>query len=292
MNRDKFIEKIDYYLNYINEEIKKGNSVNKIAKGLGLREDNIRKWMKFAGFEREKESKLFVKVRKTQDVKESIQKNTNNKSNNQKSIQNITTKVINKYPNVYHIENTQEQEDFHMEYNVKGIKLKDFRNMSTIEQIELVNSFTDGKKTLEMITKQHFAFNVGLFFNAYYDKSEIRYDKTEKKYIVVDINVLKDELESLINTTEKEILSSLSKINDLDGLVKFANKIQRAEELIENYEINKTETEVISVRTYKNTKKVFDDYLDTLGISKQEGYTQALLSFIDKSDELVKEPMC
>lgn len=292
MNRDKFIEQIDYYLNYINEEIKKGNSVNKIAKGLGLREDNIRKWMKFAGFEREKESKLFVKVRKTQDVKESIQKNTNNKSNNQKSIQNITTKVINKYPNAYHIENTQEQEDFYMEYNVKGIKLKDFRNMSTIEQIELVNSFTGGKKTLEMITKQHFAFNVGLFFNAFYDKSEIRYDKTEKKYIIVDINVLKDELDSLINPTEKELLNNLSKIKDLEGLVNFANKIQRAEELIESNDIDKTETEVISVRAYKNTKKVFDDYLEYLGISKQEGYTQALLSFINKNNELKKEPMC
>lgn len=170
-----------------------------------------------------------------------------------------------------------------MDYNPNGINLKDFRKMSTMEQINLVNSFSDGKKTLETITKQHFEFNVGLFFNSFYDKSEIRYDKAEKKYIVVDINVLKDELNSLINPEEKELLKSLIEIKNLNMLIEFANKIQRAEELIQNFDVDYTQTEIISVRIYRNTKKIFDDYLESLGISKQEGYTKALLSFVHKS---------
>lgn len=169
-----------------------------------------------------------------------------------------------------------------MDYNPNGIRLKDFRKMSTMEQINLVNSFSDGKKTLETITKQHFKFNIGLFFNACYDKNEIRYDKTEKKYIIIDINVLKNELDCLINPIEKELLKNLAEIKNLDMLIEFTNKIQRAEELIQNFNVDFTKTEIVSVRIYKNTKKIFDDYLESLGINKQEGYTKALLSFVHK----------
>jgi uncharacterized protein Smg (DUF494 family) len=198
-------------------------------------------------------------------------------------------KVIKTNTNVYNIEKSIIEEDFSMQeqqqkINVDGIKLKDFRDMTPLEQVNLINSFADGKKTLGQLTIENFAFEVDKYMLYAYGNYEIRYSKGLKKYVIIDLELVIKNNNDYISKDEKEALVGLSGLdkNNLEIMVAFVKRLAAAKELFKN--VDKEETEVTTVRVYKGVINAFNIYCENEGITKKEGYAMALMSFIKKED--------
>lgn len=213
-------------------------------------------------------------------------KNTVNNMNTNDSIE--PKEVIKSNTNVYNIEESIIEEDFSMEeqqkINIDGVNLKHFRSMTPLEQVTLINSFADGKKTLGQLTAENFAFEVDKYMNYAYGNNEIGYNKGLKKYIILDLELVRQTDNDCISKTEKEALIGISGLdkNNLEIMVAFVKRLANAKELFEN--VDKEETEVTTVRVYKGVINAFNSYCDSEGISKKEGYAMALMSFIKKED--------
>lgn len=66
---------------------------------------------------------------------------------------------------------------------LKKMTLAEFKALSTIEQIEYVNKFTDGRKTLKEIERENFEFtNIGKYIN----RAEGYWDGDIKRYIHIE----------------------------------------------------------------------------------------------------------
>jgi hypothetical protein len=140
-------------LDYVNEKLKSGLSTAKVEKELGFGKDTLRKKLNREGYSYNKSLKQYV----TQVTK----------SNNIKCYRNN--------------EDTYNPVD----NNTGGTKmtLNEFKKLTTKEQIEYVNKFADGEKTLKEIEKENFEFtNIG----KYIDRAKGYWDGDIKKYVYIE----------------------------------------------------------------------------------------------------------
>lgn len=143
--------------------------------------------------------------------------------------------------------------------------LEEFRNLETIEQIDYVNQFADGKKYLKDIEKEHFEFtNIG----KYIKKEEAYWDKQKRLYIYIGA---KDNI-----FTSEEILF-------LKQLYKRYKIGQNLSESIQQEE-DKNDIVVRSVRINKDTINAFSKFCKDNHIIQSTALKIALEDFINKQE--------
>lgn len=179
----------------VNLKFKQGySSIAKIERALGYGKDSIRQRLKRNNYIFDKELKQFVLSNNTNNIENDNIDNTNvtnsiekyNTDNNieKYNINNIdnikrcnidNTNVINSSTDVYNPVNN----------NTGGKKLmtlEEFKKLKTIEQVNFVNKYADGKKTLSEIEKEYFEFtNV----SKYVKREEAYWDKQKKIYVYI-----------------------------------------------------------------------------------------------------------
>lgn len=236
----KKITDITQLITQVNTKYAEGfTSLAKIEKELGYGKDSIRQRLNRNGYIFNKQLKQYV-----------LEDNTTITQ---------TTELNNT------IDNTlcyKKNEDTYnpVEKNTGGTKmtLNEFKKLTTKEQIEYVNEFADGKKTLKDIEKEHFTFtNIGKYINraeGYWDGDIKRYIHIEpKQYIFTEEEILfiKDlykkhtlatQLITQDNTHEEELITRSIRIDKttIDTFAKYCkdNNIKQSTALkiaLENF---------------------------------------------------------
>lgn len=149
----------------VNTKYKQGfTSLAKIEKELGYGKDSIRQRLSRNGYIFNKQLKQYV-----------LQDNTTTTQ---------TTESNNTIDNTLCYRNNEDTYN-PVDNNTGGTKmtLNEFKKLTTKEQIEYVNKFADGKKTLKEIEKENFEFtNIG----KYIDRAEGYWDGDIKRYIHIE----------------------------------------------------------------------------------------------------------
>lgn len=213
----------------INNYLKDGGTISAFERENGFGKDTVRKKMNRLGYSYIKGLKQFV----LQDVG-----------------QTVTQKVIEKKEIAYPIK-TEKKE-------CKKMDLKDFKNLSTKEQIDFVNKFADGKKTLKQIEEENFNFrNVG----KYIKREEGFWDGNLKKFTYI-------EQKNNFSSEEVEILKEL--INN--------HKIKNEIEIKENDEIV-----LKSIRAYKSSLDKLAKYCKDKKVKQQDIISIAIEQYIQNN---------
>lgn len=217
-------------INEINDYLKNGGTISSYEREKGFGKDTIRKKLNRLGYSYNKGLRQFV----TQDV---TQKNN--------------TKVI-KSNEIAYLKKSNKKE-------CKKMELADFKKLSTKEQVDFVNQYTDGKKTLKQIEKEYFNFkNIGLYIN----RNEGFWDGKKKKFILI-------EQQNNFSTEEIEILKEL--INN--------------QRLSKNLSLNKKDDEIVlrSIRAYKSTLDKLADYCKKNKVKQQDIISLAIEQYISNN---------
>lgn len=212
----------------VNIKFKEGyTSVAKIEKELGYGKDSVRQRLKRNGYTYNKELNQFV-----------LQDNT------------ICYK-------------SDKNEYNPVDQNTGGIKkmtLEAFKKLSTIEKIDYINKFADGKKNLRDIEKEYFTFtNIGKYIN----RAEAYWDGDKKKYIYIEPR------EDIFTTEEILFIKSLYKQH------KVTQSITQETTVSENIITR-------SVRVDKDTIETFAKYCKDNNIKQSTALKFALESFMQK----------
>ncbi|CEP45235.1 hypothetical protein [Paraclostridium sordellii] len=216
-------------INEINDYLKNGGTISSFEREKGFGKDTVRKKLNRLGYSYNKGLKQFV----TQDATQ--------KSN---------TKVIKKNEIAYPKESNKKE--------CKKMELADFKNLSTKEQVNFVNKYTDGKKTLKEIEKEYFSFkNIGLYIN----RSEAFWDGKLKKFVLI-------EPKNNFSIEEVEILREI--INN--------HKIKKEIEF-------KKDDEIVlrSIRAYKSTLDKLVKYCKDNKVKQQDVISIALEQYINNN---------
>lgn len=216
-------------INEINDYLKNGGTISSFEREKGFGKDTVRKKLNRLGYSYNKGLKQFV----TQNVTQ--------KSN---------TKVIKNNESAYPIKSNKKE--------CQKMELADFKNLNTKEQVDFVNQYTDGKKTLKEIEREYFSFkNIGLYIN----RSQAYWCGKQKKFIMI---------EPKNNFNEEEI------------------KILK--EIINNHKIkkelkNKKDDEIVlrSIRTYKSSLDELADYCKKNKVKQQDIISLAIEQYIQNN---------
>lgn len=211
-------------INEINDYLKNGGTISAYEREKGFGKDTVRKKLNRIGYSYNKGLKQFV----TQDVTQ--------KSN---------TKVIKNNESAYPIKSKKKE--------CQKMELADFKKMNTKEQIDFVNQFTDGKKTLKTIEKEYFNFtNIG----SYIDRSKGYWDGNIKRFVYIQPQFSPDDLDVL-----KELINN--------------------HRLAKKFELNKDDEIVLrSIRTYKSALDNLANYCKKKKLKQQDVIALALEQFM------------
>lgn len=216
-------------------------SLAKIEKELGYGKDSIRQRLSRNGYVFNKQLKQYV-----------LEDNT--------TITQVT-ELNNTTDNTLCYRNNEDTYN-PIENNIGGAKkmtLKEFKELRTIEQIEYINKFTDGKKTLKDIEKEHFTFtNIG----KYIDRAEGYWDGDIKRYIHIE-----PKEEKIFTEEEILFIKNLYKQHTITQDV--TQKESEHEELITR-----------SVRVDKKTIDTFAKYCKDNNIKQSTALKIALENFM------------
>lgn len=237
----KKVRDITQLVTQVNTKYQDGfTSLAKIEKELGYGKDSIRQRLSRNGYVFNKGLKQYV-----------LQDNTTITQ---------TTKLNNTIDNTLCYKN--EEDTYNpIDNNIGGTKmtLAEFKALSTIEQIEYVNKFTDGKKTLKDIEKEHFEFtNIG----KYIDRAEGYWDGDIKKYVYIEV-----KKQEIFTPEEVMFLKNLYKQHTITQDV--TQKENEPEELITR-----------SIRIDKDTIDTFAKYCKNNNIKQSTALKIALLNFM------------
>lgn len=272
----------------VNLKFKQGySSIAKIERALGYGKDSIRQRLKRNNYIFNKELKQFVLSCNTNniekhntnnigniekhntdniDVTNSIEKHNTDNNIEKYNINNIdnikrcntdNTNVINSSAGVYNPVNN----------NTGGKKLmtlEEFKELKTIEQVNFVNKFADGKKTLSEIEKEYFEFTN---ISKYIKREEAYWDKQKKIYIYIGA---KDNV-----FTEEEIMF-------VKNLFKQHKIAQNLSESIQEQEEDKSDIVIRSIRIDKNTINEFSKFCKNNHIIQSTALKLALEDFMNK----------
>ena len=211
-------------INEINNYLKNGGTISAFEREKGFGKDTVRKKINRLGYSYNKALKQFV----TQDVTQ--------KSN---------TKVLKNSESAYPKESNKKE--------CKKMELADFKKMNTKEQIDFVNQFCDGKKTLKQIEKEYFNFtNIG----SYIDRMKGFWDGNIKRFVYIQPQFNQEDLDIL-----KELVNNH----------RLAKKI----------ELNKEDEIVLrSVRAYKSSLDKLTDYCKKNKVKQQDILSLAIEQYI------------
>ncbi|CEP45205.1 hypothetical protein [Paraclostridium sordellii] len=216
-------------VNEINDYLKNGGTISSFEREKGFGKDTVRKKLNRLGYSYNKGLKQFV----TQDVTQ--------KSN---------TKVIKNNESAYPIKSNKKE--------CQKMELADFKKLSTKEQIDFVNQFTDGKKTLKQIEREYFNFkNIGLYIN----RNEGFWDGKLKKFTLI---------EPKNNFSEEEIKILKEIINN--------HKIKKEINLDKNDEIV-----LKSIRAHKSSLDKLADYCKKNKVKQQDILSLAIEQYIQNN---------
>lgn len=153
---------IEDLVKQVNIKFREGySSLAKIEKELGYGKDSVRQRLKRNNYVFNKELKQFV-----------LQDNINNT----RKITYNNIDVINSDENTYNPVNIKTG-------GIKKMTLDEFKVLDTAKQVEYVNKFADGKKTLKNIEEEYFEFtNIGKYIN----RAEAYWDGDKRKYILIE----------------------------------------------------------------------------------------------------------
>lgn len=211
-------------INDINLYLKNGGTISGYEREKGYGKDTIRKKMKRLGYSYNKGLKQFV----LQDV-----------------TQKVIQKVIKNDESAYSIKSNKKE--------CTKMTLEEFKKLSTKEQIDFVNQYADGEKSLKEIEKEHFTFkNIGMYINraeGYWDGKLKRFIYIQPPFPVEDLEILKE----------------------LVGNYKLSKELQ----LEENPEIV-----LKSIRTHKKTLDKFTEYCTNKKLKQQDVIAIALEQYM------------
>lgn len=144
---------------------------------------------------------------------------------------------------------------------MEKINLVDFRNLSDIEKVDLVNNFAAGKKDLKDVTNEFFNFtNIGRYM-----PQNVKWSKLEKKYNFVEDKKGEENMET--NFTGEEILQ-------LKKIIAFFNKPA---------ESPKSELITRSVRVHGQEFNIFADWCREKNIKQSDAIFYALEEYMQKN---------
>ncbi|WP_419756974.1 hypothetical protein ACNUKZ_15270 (plasmid) [Clostridium perfringens] len=216
-------------INEINDYLKNGGTISSFEREKGFGKDTVRKKLNRLGYSYNKGLKQFV----TQNVTQ--------KSN---------TKVIKNNESAYPIKSNKKE--------CQKMELADFKNLNTKEQVDFVNQYTDGKKTLKEIEREYFSFkNIGLYIN----RSQAYWCGKQKKFIMI-------EPKNNFNEEEIKILKEI--INN--------HKINKEIEFKKNDEIV-----LKSIRAHKSSLDKLADYCKKNKLKQQDILSLAIEQYIQNN---------
>lgn len=213
----------------INNYLKNGGTISAFEREKGFGKDTVRKKINRLGYSYNKALKQFVTQTATQ------------KSN---------TKVIKNNESAYPKESNKKE--------CKKMELADFKNLSAKEQVDFVNQFANGKRTLKEIEREYFSFkNIGLYIN----RSEAYWNGKLKKFIMI-------EPKNNFNEEEIKILKEI--INN--------HKINKEIEFKKNDEIV-----LKSIRAHKSSLDKLADYCKKNKLKQQDILSLAIEQYIQNN---------
>ena len=145
------------------------------------------------------------------------------------------------------------------------IQKDDFIQLTTQQKVDLVNSFTDGTKTLTEINKNEFAFtNISKYIPA----NEARWDKTAKCYKILG--------------KKEEVFSNAQQFTEEE--VTILKNLIAQQKLAEEMKIRK-EDEVInrSINVYKEQYKQFAAWCKENRVAQHDALYEAIKLLMNKS---------
>lgn len=256
MNKAEFLSDLENNLKIINNKIKEGLSVNKIApEFFGCREDNIRKWLKEVNIIRDKKSRLFVKQSEIAVVGGITTENYESVIQNNKDSYST---VIDFNKATYNDKNKLKKKG-----NKMKIELKDFKDLSVEEKVRIINEKAAGKKTLSQISKEDFDFSVSSHMNQYH-KNNVTWDGAIKCYKLINKEPQK---ENIFNEEDIEILKAFI---ERQKVIKQINEMD-----------DKGIDKVFSVRLYQNIYKEFKAKVETDNSRIQDVLGSLMLDYIN-----------
>lgn len=209
----------------VNNYLKNGGTISSFEREKGYGKDTIRKKLNRLGYSYNKALKQFV----TQDV---TQKNN--------------TKIIKNNEGAYNIKSNKKE--------CTKMELADFKKLNTKEQIDFVNKFCDGKRTLKEIEKEHFTFkNIGFYIN----RNEGYWDGNIKRFVYIQPQFNQEDLDIL-----KEIVNN--------------------QRISKNLEFDKENDEIVlrSIRAYKSSLDKLADYCKKNKVKQQDIISLAIEQYI------------
>lgn len=214
-------------INEINDYLKNGGTISSFEREKGFGKDTVRKKLNRLGYSYNK------------DLKQFITQNVTQKSN---------TKVIKNNESAY-LKKSNKKE-------CKKMELADFKKLDTRSQIDFVNQFCDGKKTLKSIEKEYFNFtNIG----SYIDRSKGYWDGNVKRFVYIQPQF---------------------SMEDLDILKEIVNNHRLAKEI----SLNKDDEIVLkSIRAYKSSLDKLTDYCKKNKLKQQDIISIAIEQYIQNN---------
>lgn len=211
----------------INNYLKNGGTISSYEREKGYGKDTIRKKLNRLGYSYSKDLRRFV----VQDV-----------------VQKSNTKVIKKNESAYPIKSNKKE--------CQKMELADFKKMNTKEQIDFVNQFADGQKTLKMIEKEYFNFtNIG----SYIDRSKGYWDGNIKRFVYIQPQFNQEDLDVL-----KELINN--------------------HRLAKKFELNKEDEIVLkSIRAHKSSLDKLTNYCKKNKVKQQDILSLAIEQYIQNN---------
>lgn len=155
------ITDITQLVTQVNTKYREGfTSLAKIEKELGYGKDSIRQRLKRNGYIFKKDIKQYVLENNTTITQATELNNT-----------------------ICYKENKDTYNPVNNNTGGKKMTLTEFKKLSTMEQVELINKFADGEKNLKDIEKEHFTFTN---INKYINRAEAYWNGEQKKYTLIE----------------------------------------------------------------------------------------------------------
>ena len=222
----------------VNKFLSDGGTISSYEKQNGFGKDTIRKRLKTLGFTYSRELKQFSLT----EVKQGVKQNT----------KKVKHEVIKSLTPAYNVAKSNEEID--------KMDLATFKNLSTKEQIEYVNQFSDGRKSLTEIEKEHFTFTK---IGSYINRNEAFWDGATKKFILIE-----PKIKLPFDDDEIEILKQLIELQ------KAKNKI----------EVERENNPVIfaGLKCGEKTLNQFKQFCKDKDIKQQDAVTMALEMFMQQ----------
>lgn len=222
----------------VNKFLADGGSISGYEKANGHGKDTIRKRLKSLGFTYNRDTKQFSLT----EVKQGVKQNT----------EKVKHEVIKSLTPAYNVAKTNEEID--------KMDLATFKKLTTREQVEYVNQFTDGKLALTEIESKYFTFTK---IGSYINRHEAFWDGTARKFVLIEPKV-----QLPFDDDEIEILKQMIQLQ------KSKNKI----------EIEKEDNPIIfaGLKCGEKTLNTFKQFCKERDIKQQDAVTMALELFMQQ----------